>query len=814
MNNLYAVLEHCRRQFGPRLALSFRQRYRTEHWTYDELAQRVHRIAGTLSQKNIGPGSRVLLYGNNSLYWVAAFFAVLARRAVVIPLNPKSTASQLERIMASAEPELLLCTTHSTWQGPPIDTLLIEAAAKTGPAVKDMPGLNAEAGDLAEIVYTSGTTGEPKGIMLTHGNLLSGLHSLPSAIPLQETDTVLSIVPLFHLYGQMAGMLYPLSRGCMITYLPSLSSRVILGTLAQAPAHYMVAVPEFLKTFMDRLEDRLSGWPSLVRRLLKSRIRRRISKTLHTLVSGGAPLESELELKWRALGFEVLEGYGLTETSPMISINTAKAHRTGSVGKPLEGVQVRISGDGEIQIKGPNVMKGYYRDEARTRQAFQNGWLKTDDSGKLDEDGFLYVFGRKKYMILGPGGENVFPEDLEAELNRNPEVRDSAVVGLKHEGRTVIHAVLLSDYGNGEEMIQQANRHLAPHQHIMSWSIWPEADFPRSATRKVKKQDLVNHLDEKTKPPPDLAVSSTPFTRLIALVTNADPATIKESTRLVSDLKLDSLLRIELVGRIEEEFGVELAENQITADTTVADLQKLIEQHKGKASTGDQYPRWSLSTWCRPIRPTLQKLIFSLFKTMGKLRVEHIENLEELDGPVIFMANHLSYLDGGFTVQAIPPRFRSKLGIAAALNPLYEKFWWMAPFVDLAMNSYPFATRLTENIKPSLEYTGRLLDDGWNVLIFPEGRMNRSDEVLQPLKGGTGILAIEMQVPIVPMAILGTDQIMPPDTYFPRKRGEVTIRFGKPLSFSPGDNPIDTAQSIEKALQELIRQDTRQQEPI
>jgi long-chain acyl-CoA synthetase len=811
MNNLYALLHHSQTMFGPRLALAFKHRYRIMRWTYRELFERTQSIAGALAANGIGPGDKVMLFGNNSPYWVAAFFAVMARGAVLVPLNPRSTSEQLAQIVAAAEPKLLLRTGRSIWPGAELPTLQIEEVSEAKAAISAMPGLDAKADDLAEIIYTSGTTGTPKGVMLTHGNLLAVIKMLAEALPVQLEDGVMSIVPLFHVYGQIGGMLYPLYRGCSVIYFPSLSTREILGTLTRMPAGYLVTVPEFMKTLMDRLEHRLSSYPSWLRRCLSSRIRHAISPSLHTLVSGGAPLDPELERKWRALGYEVLQGYGLTETSPLIAMNTRDAQRLGSVGRPLPDVAVKIADDGEILVQGPNVMRGYYKDEQRTRRCFADGWLKTDDGGTFDADGFLYVFGRKKYMILGPGGENVFPEDIETELNRCAGIRDSAVVGLQYRGRTVIHAVLLLDGGDGEAIVEQANHRLAPHQQIVGWSIWPAADFPRSATRKVKKQELIEWLETRTVPTVSSRTPVSRLMRLIAQTTASDPRTISDATKLVGDLKLDSLLRIELVGRIEEEFGCELAENLITAETTVKQLQELIDRHVSVAAAGVQYPRWSLSRWCTAIRPLLQNAVFCGLPALGRLRIEGLEHLRGLAQPVIFMPNHNSYLDALYALRALPAGFRKKLGIAAALDPLYEKFWWGAPFADLIMNSYPFGAVLAENIRPSLEYTGRLLDDGWNVMIFPEGRMNRSDSPLLALKGGTGVLAVEMRAPIVPMAMTGIAHILPPEKLLPRRRGEVIIRFGPPLAFTAGQKYSDATRCIELALVELVQQIRRQE---
>lgn len=804
MNDLNDLLDVAVRQHADRTALVFRARYRTQRWTFANLHSHVDRLARALFAAGVKEDDRVLLLGGNSPYWVAAFFAAVARGAVVVPLNPRSPVEQLQRIVASCEPKLLLCSTHTPWPGGPIATIEIEKVASMEGSAP-LPPIAIAPDQLAEIVYTSGTTGEPKGVMLTHANLLACVRALDEAIPLQPGANVVSIVPLFHLYGQMGGLLYPLSRGCAVTYVPSLSSRVILDTFARTPARFLVAVPEFLKTVMERLEEQLLKHPLPLRGIARRLVRRRGFPTLDTIISGGAPLSPELEAKWQALGFEVLQGYGLTETSPMIACNTRRAHRYGSVGKPIRDVTVAIAPDGEILVRGPNIMAGYFRDEPRTRQVLQDGWLKTDDSGRFDEDGFLYVFGRKKYMILGPSGENVFPEDIESELNVAAGVRDSAVVGVEKDGYMIIHAVLLSDRADGDAIVAEANRRLASHQRIMSWSLWPEADFPRSATRKVKKEEILRWLATRQATGVPAATQATPITRLIAQVTHTDPLTITDDTRLVADLYLDSLLRIELVSRIEEEFNREIAENRITEATTVGELRSLIEERQARTQTALRYPRWSLNAGCRVVRPAIQHIgFFSWLSLLCDFHVAGRESLSHLQGPVIFMANHRSYLDGSVLTQALPRRFRNRLAIAAAYDPLYERFPKIAPFADLSFNTYPFGTRLSENIKPSLEYTGSLLDDGWSVLIFPEGQMNRREQPLLPLRGGTGILAVEMQTPIVPMSIAGTEQILPPDLLMPRRRGRVDIRFGQPLVFTPSDSYGEATQTIERAIGELL----------
>ncbi|MBM4201580.1 MAG: long-chain fatty acid--CoA ligase, partial [Gammaproteobacteria bacterium] len=497
MADLPSFLATQTRQHAPRLALQCRPRYRTIRWSYRDLAAQTQRIATGLQRCGIGPADRVLLFAENSPAWVAAFFAIVSRGAVAVPLNPKSPVPQLERLVASAEPRLALVSDRCPWPATPLPLLRIDAVPDRDQGPEDPLSPEPRGADgIAEIIYTSGTTGDPKGVMLSHGNLLSNLEAVRRAVPLQPEDHVLTLLPLFHVFGQMTGILCPLRAGASVTYLAAPTSRAILDALAHTPATHLVVIPEVLKTMMDRLEARLGRLPGWSRRLLRARIRRRISPTLRTLVCGGAPLDPELEDKWWSLGFNLLQGYGLTETSPVIAANTVAAHRTGSVGKPVEGVQVRIADDGEVLVQGAGVMQGYFRNPAGTAEVFVDGWFRTGDGGRLDEAGFLHVFGRRKYMILGPSGENVFPEDIEAELNRQPGISDSAVVGLDRNGRTIVHAVLLCELGSAERSVVEANRHLAPHQQITGWSVWPDADFPRSVTRKVRKEEVITRLAE------------------------------------------------------------------------------------------------------------------------------------------------------------------------------------------------------------------------------------------------------------------------------------------------------------------------------
>jgi long-chain acyl-CoA synthetase len=805
MRSLSAFLNERVAQHGSRLAIQHRPRYRTVSWSYQLMEARIQALAAVLSEQGITVGDRVLLYAENSPDWVAAFFAVLACGAVVVPVNPRSAAGQIERIVAAAEPRLLLISDQSFWPALPMPAITIQTAGQNI-IQRDQQIIAPRNTTLAEILYTSGTTGDPKGVMLSHENLLSDLEVVAKAVPLEPHHHVVSLVPLFHAYGQMTSLFCPFNAGCAVTYLPAPTSRAILETLAHTPATHLVAVPEVLKAMMDRLEERMGRIPGFMRRFAGRQICRRVFGSLEVIACGGAALDPVIEEKWWALGFEVLQGYGLTETSPILAVNTPSVHRIGSVGKPVDGAEIRISSEGEILVRGPMVMTGYYRDTRRTEDVFEDGWLKTEDGGRLDEDGFLYVFGRRRYMILGPGGENVFPEDIEAELNRNSAVIDSAVVGLEIEGRTIVHAVLLCEPASAAEAaIVRANKKLTSYQQILSWSIWPEPDFPRSVTRKVKKDVVIRRLSDEAGFSGKVSEHVTPVMRLLGQITGVPPDTMSESTLLGANLGVDSLLRIELVSQIEDQWGISIEEVQITPETTVGMLEGLLKKQKRISPKLSKYPRWSLKSWASRLRPVAQWLLLqSWISLCCRLRIEGSEHLEGLTAPVIFMANHRSFLDSAVITFALPKAFRWRLGIAAATDVFYQKFAWAVPIGELALNAFPFPTGVDENIRPGLEYFGRLLDDGWNVLIFPEGRQNRKDLSIQALKGGAGVIAVEMKVPIIPLIIEGTEKVIPPDMLMPRAIERVIVRFGKPIQTNTAEGYTEATEKIETAMRALL----------
>lgn len=814
-------------RYPNRIAYTMRMGYRTFSFTYADTLRWAEKVAVFLSDAGVKPGDIIVLLAPNSPHWVFVFWGCLLRGAVPVPLNVQSTGAFVRRVVEQTDAAMIVSHAHYREQLPEgVRSVLVEQLRDlvNGKDTSGFVPASVADNDLAEIMYTSGTTGDPKGVMLSHRNLSSNLDALASVIPISVDDRFLSILPLSHMFEQIAGFLLPWHAGSRVVY--AHSSRAIGELLHTYRITLLVAVPEFLRIMMGRIRGaigertfRVIGWYSRrvgikpLQRVLWYPIHRRLGGALQTVASGGAPLDPQLERQWNLLGVHLLQGYGLTETSPIISVNTYQERRIGSAGKALPGTTISFAPDGEILIKGPGVFSGYFKDVERTRLSFtDDGWFKTDDIGEMDADGFLFIRGRKKYMLKGAGAQNVYPEDIEFELGRIDGVRDSAVVGIdRGAGLLEIHAVLLvapdlATAAHAERIVAEANAHLASYQHITAWSIWPFDDFPRSATRKVKKEEVLRWLHERSVASATQAVvpeaMRSPLLRLLADVTGADLRQIRPDMRLVSDLHLDSLLRIELVARIDDQFNVVLNEAMIDSTTTVDDLMRFVRQ-ADKGLQRKRLNRWPRSFFVNMVRNLAWLVFFALFsRFIMRLEVHGRHHLKADDLPAIFMANHISFLDGFALLAALPPAIRRRMAFAAAVDVVYEEYRRISALMELLFNTFPFPRREQEQIRPGLEYMGELLDDGWSVTVFPEGNVSEIGAPL-PLKRGAGLIAIEMERPIIPVKIEGTQQVVPPGTHRIVRRGTVTVTFGEPVRFRHSDSYIEATQRLQSLLRSL-----------
>jgi len=822
------ILEKTCKNFPDKNAMSMRIKYRTITLTYRQLYDLVKRIALFLEKQGVNKEDKVLLLGHNSPYWSCIFWANMLHGYITVPINIQSTSEMIQKIANQTEAKIIFKSRLLRQTIPAglksYDIEFIDELVQDFD-ISNFKKADVKEDDLIEILYTSGTTGDPKGVLLTHKNIYSNLEAITEIFSLSKhkKERLLSILPLTHIFEQTIGLFLPCWYAAHIVYAHSYAA--ILDLMQKYHITKLLAVPEFLKVIMSKIEataeqkGRLKIFNEMLKfssrinikfiaRLLFRSIHKKFGGKLDTVASGGAFLNPELEKKWRALGVDLLQGYGLTETSPVVTCNSYAEYKPGSVGKVIKNVQIKIADDGEILVKGPSVFSGYFKNEQKTKECFTpDGWFKTEDIGQLDKDGFLFLKGRKKYIIQGPGAQNVFPEDIEFELNKNPQVIDSCIVGLDlPTGMVEIHAILLlePDVKDIEKIIDKTNENLASYQHITGYTIWPEEDFPRSATRKIQKEKVLVKLKEKPKEEivaKKVETKERPLLQILSQTTGVDIAQIKDETKIIRDLKVDSLMWVELVVRIEQDLGISIDETALKPTTTVMQLEEIIR----KTKPGKKIPplkKWPLSWWAHFIRVIGQFVFFVFARIFIRLKVEGKENLKNLPLPVIFMSNHISYLDPLAIIMAIPFKIRKKLAFPAALDVLYKDFKYIAWLTELLANSFQLPRLEGENIAVGLDHMGQLLDKNYSPVFFPEGQVSLDSKQL-PLKRGAGLLATDMNAWIVPLKIEGMEKIFPYTKIFPRKIGKVTVKFGKPIKFKKSDSYGFAAKKIEEEMRKL-----------
>jgi long-chain acyl-CoA synthetase len=517
MKSLGAFLEELAAQYGPRPALQYKPGDETQVWTYNDLLERANRVAFRLKEHGIEKGDRVVLWAPNSPTWVASFFGMLRVGAVVVPLDVASGPDFVRRILDLTEPKFAVLSTaaRAEWSYP-IPAALIEEMEKLPETREPLPDAGINADDIAEIVFTAGTTGDPKGVIITHGNMLADLEAANQYVPATPRFRTVSILPLSHVLEQNVGMLLAMKRGASIFYLASRQPATIFAALTEHGATTMILVPQLLQLFMAAIEREVKkqgkekAWqhllqvaehmPQKVRRLMFRSVHERLGGMLDFLVTGGAPIDPGLIHKWELLGVPIIQGYGATEAAGVIAATPMHDRNPYTVGPPIPGLQMKIAPDGEVLLKGPNMSPGYWRNPKATEEAFEDGWYKTGDLGHFDDKGRLYLHGRKKDMIVLSSGQKVYPQDVEQVLLAIEGVADAVVVGMPSEQGQQVYAVLIfktdAATRDPEAVIRQANPKLATSQRIRGASGWPDAEFPRTFTLKVKKHEVLKRLLE------------------------------------------------------------------------------------------------------------------------------------------------------------------------------------------------------------------------------------------------------------------------------------------------------------------------------
>jgi long-chain acyl-CoA synthetase len=869
--NLISVFAEFLR-YARDVAIVQRRGYRRESWSYEKLAQVACGFAIDLKDRGIRAGDRVLLWGPNSAEWMAAFWGCLLRGAVAVPMDNGATPEFAARVARETSVRLIVASRDKALLGPAIPMLNLEDLADTAkrphiivshrvPGEPSRPIFESLADEpltrnhVAQILFTSGTTAEPRGVVLTHGNFLANLEPLERGIdPYRKYEKwfhplrFVTLVPLSHVFGQFMALFVPPLLGATVVLEPSANPAEIIRTIKRERATALIVVPRMLeglragllrdleshgqKESFGRSFVAADGVKFLLRAWRFRSIHGRLGWKFWAFISGGAALSGETEEFFKRIGYAVVQGYGMTETASLISLNHPFRAAQGSIGKVLPGREFRFAEDGEILVRGENVAAGYWEAGA-LRRSEEKGWLRTGDVGEMDVQGNLRFRGRKKNVIVTPAGLNVYPDDLEASLRKHPAVRDCVVIPLERGGNAEPCAVLLMD-GSGESVAQQAvetaNRSLAEYQRLHSWVVWPDADFPRTSTGKPRlaaiaagaKQILAGgkHKGE---------LSGVPSSALENLIRRfAGLASDGQPNLLEDQLNLTSLDRVELISALEERYQVELSETAFAEAKTVGDVERLLREssrHGAQVQQGGQaarrsqysYPRWAQRLAVRWFRLAVYyALVWPATQILGHPKIVGRENLNAVRGPVLIVANHFTRrADIGLILAALPPRFRHRLATAMGGETLrrmrrpprewffakrwaYQLGYWL---VIALFNVFPLPP--FSGFRESFRYAGESVDRGYSVLVFPEGEVNESATgEMAKFQSGIGLLAENLRIPIVPMRLDGVWKMKREHRRLAH-RGEIIVRIGKPVMFPPVTPPDEIARQLQSSVRSL-----------
>lgn len=842
-------------------------------WSYAELASHVEALAGGLTQAGLMHGEAVALFAPDSPPWIAAALAVIRAGGAVLPVDAQLADDVLAHVLADSGARIIFTASDRA-----------ERLARLAPAARlvllDAPGGDARgwqalqaphavvlpqagAADPAALFYTSGTTGRPKGVPLSHANLAFQLDALAATGLLTPSDRVALPLPLHHVYPFVLGLLAPLALGLPLILPQALTGPQVLRALKEGEATVMVGVPRLYAAMVAGIEARVAArggiaavlmrgfmaWSLFLNRLgldagrvlFGHLLHARLAPKLRLLACGGAALETELAARLRALGWQVGIGYGLTETAPLVTLNPPRG-RLGSVGHPLPGVEVRIAADGEIQVRGPNVFKGYRNLPEKTQEAFTaDGWFRTGDLGRLDPDGYLFVTGRAKELIVTAGGENVQPEEVETAYQRHPYIREFALLedrgrllglvlpdpgAIRRAGHTDIDAAV-------RDAVAEVDAGLPSYQRVAEIALTRDP-LPRTRLGKLRRHLLAAAWQAagETQParaeplPPDewpeadraLLVQPAADQTWDWLARRFPGRRLTPDTSLRLDLGVDSLAWLDIALDLERVAGVELTEAAIARIETVRDLlREVSEAGMNKSEPGevcaaawDQPERVLTAADRRWLAPTgmlarasawgFVRLLQPLARLAFDLRVEGREHLPTRE-QVVYVANHASFLDPFIMGAAMGParvartRWTGYTGMAFA-NPVTR-------FLSRIARTLPVAPE--RGATAALALSAAAIRQGDSLAWFPEGQRT-PDGRLQDFRPGVGRLLARFPLPVIPVHIAGSFEAMPTGKHWPRLV-PIVIRFGAPIdprALAPDLAAPDAPERLALALQEAV----------
>ncbi len=858
-------IQEAAHHYPHNIAIQVKVGERYQQCTYQDLIGQIASVARALSEKGISAGDRVVLLSENRPEWMIAYLAVVSFGAVIVPLDAQLMEKEVALLVASSEAAAIFVSaacrqklpkqysgaviSFDPGEGHLFSELL---TAHPGGSISSAPSDDA----FAALLYTSGTTGDPKGVMLSQGNLASNAGSINKLDLFSHQDNLICLLPLHHTYAAMGCMLLPLSVGATVTMLNSLKGPDIISCMRETSVTALIGVPQLFVGFRRAIFDEIQKKPAAVRALatlllringllrnatginigkaLFGTVHAKFGRRFRLFASGGARLDPEVYSDMADLGFLILEGYGLTETSPVCTFNPLAKQKAGSIGIPIHDVEVRIAnpdenGQGELIVQGPNVMLGYYKKPQETAEALRNGWFHTGDLGYRDRDGYFFITGRSKEMIVLPTGKKIFPEELETFYKQIPAVKEFCLL----QGERGLEAAVVPDFdylrkknlSNSRETIayeiEDLAKDLPPYKHITGLKIFKD---PLPVTRLGKlRRSMVKELYQKEGEPAETSAPESDNSLLNDAVAKKlllclEPFSAKKKImpedNLELDLGLDSLSRVELVVNIEKSFEISLPDSfgseVFTVQDTVVKLKELLSTMPLQTSARER-TSWSeilsqdppedirgsftpeSGTLGNAARYVATYALTCIFKVYNRLSVRGRENLPK-QGPYIIAPNHLSLADAPAVIAGISGRLASQTFFLGATEYFGGP---VSSWIAGALHVIP--VDMDARLYSAMQLSAYVLRRGKILCVFPEGSRSR-DGSIKEFKKGVGIIAKELNIPVVPVAIQGTYEMLPTGKKFPYPV-KVTVTFGKPLY--PGD--LDYDEIVKTLYKDVVR---------
>jgi long-chain acyl-CoA synthetase len=877
MPTFYDRFRECAERWPEHIALEIQRRDQLESYRYREVKQMAESVGRWLVENGFQPGARIAIFADNHPRWVTVYLGIIAAGCTAVPLDTALHADQVAKLLKDSGSSLLFCdarnyaVTAQAVNGLQVGIVLTEGDSDSvkGKPVAELDAIFAADAEgfspaavpsesVAALLYTSGTTADPKGVMLTHANLMGEVEGVFAVLRIGPNDAVLGLLPLFHALAQMANLLLPLVTGARVVYLETLNTNDLLRAFRERKITAFAVVPQFFYLIHERIFKEISQRGRLTQMVVHSlmslnRLMRKVGldagriffrkihlifgDSMRYLITGGSRFDPQVGQDFHALGIDILQAYGLTETTGGAFLTSPDDNVIGSVGRPLPGSEGRLIDPqtavedgpavGEIAIRGPIVMKGYWNRPDATSAVLKDGWLHTGDIGYFDTHGNLFITGRMKEVIVLSNGKNIYPEEIEAHYLNSPFIKEICVIGLEARPGDAtsdrLHAVIVPNFEllrqrkivNAKEVIrfdiESSSAKLPSTKRIGSYEIWQQ-DLPRTTTRKLKRFEIEKRIPANAASglTSDSEIASeTPLTEedaawleqpevqraleIIRQATKANPEELRPADNLELDLGFDSMQRVELLVALEQELGGNVEESRASE---IYNVRELVDQVLESAASGtpgsarEPFAGWRAMLQEEPgdrdalaladSRPVADASWFLLSRILRlfaddrfHLRVTGLENLPA-HGPYIISSNHQSFLDPVVLTSVLPwPIFRQLFSVGTS------EIFGSGFMRVLARSLRVVVVDPDANLISAMRAGAFGLRHGRILMLYPEGQRSIDGRPTK-FKKGAAILSIHRQVPIIPVAIEGFHEAWPRGKRF-QKFAPLRVKFGKPI---------------------------------